>query len=95
MAALHIRRTGGSLACYALQDGLGHVHVLILSMVLDTECFRSWAPVDAMAVEKIPLLDSLLTALIGDGQKGENKSHHAFYTITLLRACMCASLAHP
>ena len=55
--------------------------------MLDTESFRSWAPADAAMVHAVGGLDGRTTAIIGDGQKGEAKSHAAHFQNSLLRAC--------
>jgi hypothetical protein len=49
---------------------------------------RSWAPADSFVVEHIPDMDKKVTAFFGDGQKGERKSHYAYYKHCILRACM-------
>lgn len=77
----------GSLINYAVVDGLRHVQPLLLGHVLDTESFRSWTYADDCAKECIPGLDAKEVVMIGDGQKGELKSHKTQFSKALLRAC--------
>ena len=72
----------------SIQDGLGHVHMMVVGWCLDTECFRSWAPCDRLLKQLYPRIDSKRCAMFGDGQKGEIKSHKATFKELILRPCM-------
>ena len=72
---------------YALQDTFKHVHLLEVGAVLDTEGFRSWVVADDFVKKQVKSIDTKQVAMIGDGQKGELKSHHSVFKNALLRAC--------
>lgn len=61
--------------------------MMLFGSILDTECFRSWAPADDFLTKTVHGVDKAVTAIIGDGQKGMAKSHGAHFENALLRAC--------
>lgn len=78
---------GGCMANYAVMDTFHHIHLPVIGSVLDTENFRSWSLVDGFVKNHIPAMDKKSVAIIGDGQKGELKSHKTMFRHALLRAC--------
>lgn len=78
---------GGCMANYAVMDTFKHIHLPVIACTLDTENFRSWSLVDAFVKQNIPDMDQKSVAIIGDGQKGELKSHRTMFKQALLRAC--------
>lgn len=72
---------------YTVMDAFRRVHVAMIGCLLDTESFRSWQMADNFVKEHIPRMDSKHVAIIGDGQKGELKSHKVAFNDALLRAC--------
>lgn len=79
--------SAGCLVNYALLDAFKHVHLLEVGGVLDTEGFRSWVVADEFVKEHVKAIDKKEVAIIGDGQKGELKSHNSVFKNALLRAC--------
>lgn len=84
---LPIYPAGGCMANYAVMDTFHHIHLPVIGSVLDTENFRSWSLVDGFVKNHIPAMDKKSVAIIGDGQKGELKSHKTMFRHALLRAC--------
>ena len=86
MAHMH-HPAAGSLVDYVLRDAGGHIQTLLIGNLLDVEGFRSWQKADNMVKEFLPQFDAESTALKGDGQKGEKKSHIATFDSLPLRPC--------
>ena len=86
MAHMHYP-AAGSMVDYIVRDTDNHIQTLLIGSVLDVEGFRSWQKADALVKEFIPDFDSESTALKGDGQKGEKKSHIATFDNVCLRPC--------
>ena len=86
MAHMHYP-AAGSMADYTLRDTGGHIQSLLVGHVLDVEGFRSWQKADIMIRDNVPDFDQESTALKGDGQKGEKKSHIANFKKVILRPC--------
>lgn len=77
----------GCMGSYAVMDTFKHVHLPAISSVIDTENFRSWNTLDMFVRLHFPEMDDKSVAIIGDGQKGELKSHQTAFSKALLRAC--------
>ena len=86
MAHMH-HPAAGSLVDYVLRDAGGHIQTLLIGNLLDVEGFRSWQKADNMVKDFLPQFDAKSTALKGDGQKGEKKSHIATFDSVPLRPC--------
>ena len=86
MAHMHYP-AAGSMVDYVVRDTDNHIQTLLIGSVLDVEGFKSWQKADTLVKEFIPDFDSDSTALKGDGQKGEKKSHIATFDNVCLRPC--------
>ena len=86
MAHMHYP-AAGSMVDYVVRDADDHIQTLLIGSVLDVEGFKRWRKADSLGKEFIPDFDSESTALKGDGQKGEKKSHIATFDHVPLRPC--------